>query len=217
MAIDVSPAFDLMQTVAVSYYVRLSAFPAVYQSSAQVAVFQVIASQAEAAPSGGFYEQLRCSFKIKLADLSASSITPALGDKVTDAAGFDWIVVDSHKGLASWSVGAVRFVVGKDEVDWRQVNQQTNVFGDRITDPATFPLGGHFVCRVQPADNSILDLFGKRGAVQHYIVYLLSDQQFTFGDLLIETTNANRKFVIRDWRSREDIQNAMLILCEVLP
>lgn len=215
--IDLTAAFSMMPLLSGLYRVRATAFPATYGPTNGMSLIQTIASDAEPVASGGFYQQIRCSFKLSLLDLSAAGITPVMGDQVTDPDGNAWIVVKSHKGSASWSVGAVRFIIGPDRVDWKKLNQTTNAFGDRITDPNTFTIGGVFSCRVQPADNTILDMFGKRGALQHYVVYLLSDQQFTFGDLLIQTNAANRKFIIRDWRSREDIQNAMVILCEVLP
>ena len=119
------------------------------------------------------------------------------------------------------AVGCVRFEIGADlstpqHVQWLQVTQTTDSFGDRITNSANFPVGGTFQCRIQPADNDILDLFSKRGALQHYIVYILDDVQFTYDDLLVDTSDS-RKFAVRDWRSRQDIQNAMVILCEIQP
>jgi len=215
--IDVSAAFDLLpNTTTVTYGVRVQGFPTQgYTFYPGIKAFATPESLDEIQPSGGYYRRYRKSYKLRLADLTFNGITPVLGDGIID--GKSWIVVRSHKALANWTAGCVAFTIGPDQVDWRQTSQQTNVFGDRITDPNTFPLGGVFPCRVQPADNTILDMFGKRGALQHFVVYLLTDEKFTYGDLFIQTNANNRKFVIRDWRDREDIQNAMMVLCEVLP
>lgn len=213
----------LMPTVIapIEYQSRVTGYPnPTYAAPVTLEAVPTVTSEDEIQPSGGYYKRFRRSFKIDAsltADPSLAITDPTQGDILADSDGFTWTVVKVHRGFISSTVGCVRFTVGPDQVDWRQTNQQTNAFGDRITDPNTFPLGGVLACRVQPADNTILDQFGKRGAMQHYAVYVLSDAKFTYGDLLIQTNANNRKFIIRDWRSREDIQNAMTILAEVLP
>jgi hypothetical protein len=216
--VDLSNAFNNLPNVGTySFYTRQALpYPQQYTFTGTIDAFKTIVSKDEDEPSGGFYVKYKCSFKIGILSADAIGVAPKPGDKISDSDG-DWIVTSTHRGLTSIACGCLRMTVGPDQVDWRKVAQNTNVFGDRITDVTMFPLGGVFPCRVQPADNTILDQFGKRGAMQHYVVYVLTDEQFTYGDLLIQTNAANRKFVIRDWRSREDIENAMMVLCEVLP
>lgn len=214
--LDVSAAFyTLPNLLSGSYYQRTSTgFPQTYAAPVTCPYKATRVSLAEDQPSGAYYKRFRTSFKLPQ-DVLADD--PVIGDKFTDAEQVDWIVIDFHRGLANLSLGCVLLSVDSHSVEWRKVKQQTNVFGDRVTARNNFDSGGTFNCRIQPATNDVLDIFGKRGLLGHYIVFTLADEQFKFGDLLVDHDDNDRTYVIRDWRSREDIQNANMILCEVQP
>jgi hypothetical protein len=103
-------------------------------------------------------------------------------------------------------------------VDWRIVNQTTDSYGDRITDPTTFVLGaGGLPARIQPMPPRVADRLRKRGFVARFHCYVLPDLALTFGDIIIDTSNNNQQYKVVSWESKQDLACALKITVEIMP
>jgi len=154
--------------------------------------------------------------------LPAASVTETIypGFSILDAASIAYVVLDIDPPstmLHPWHCYCRQIqVLGLiNQIDWRQVSQGTNVYGDRLTN--SFPLKGHYPARIQPATAEILDILGKRGLLNHYVCYVVPDLELSYGDLIVDTSNQNATYKIVSWKSKQDLACALAILLEKLP
>ena len=171
--------------------------------------------------SYGEYLETLIDWRLPQSEVYSNLIIEA-GWYIVDTDGIAYVILDlDPPGTydAPWCCTCRRVdILGLlNQVDWRRVNQTTNVYGDRITDPTTFPLMGHYPARIQPARAEVLDILGKRGLLNHYEIYVLPDLALSYGDLIIDTLNGNLAYKVVSWDSKQDLACALRIIAELVP
>ncbi len=175
----------------------------------------------ERAPSLGRYIGDRADWRLPRSTGLNSADPPIPGCFIKDSTNlvFSVLAVDTALYNGCYKCQTITLNVYGDTVQWFPVDQQTNRFGDRITNLAqqiSQPPAATFTSAwIQPIDADEEDILGKRGLTQRFYVYLLTELDLTKGDVFQDQDGF--VYEIEHWESKKNLDSAFTVLCRIQP
>lgn len=171
------------QLLSVSYYSRTN--------TAGVGTFNLIpltkaikldTTTRERYSSWGVYVQTIVDFDLRTQDFTLD--TPAVGDYMVDDELLAYMVTSVRRPVFGdyWGISCVcPQLVGASTITHHIANEVTDEYGGRTI---TFVNGSTLLGWVQPTNNSVTDMFGKRGFIEDYNIWTITNLDVKYGDVI---------------------------------
>ncbi len=175
----------------------------------------------ERANTRGDYLQTGVDFRLPEGNTPGGEVLPGMSIIDAESVAYTIISVGAPGTYGTcWrcTCRRIRIMGFYNTVDYYRAVSTVDEFADRISlTTSRPPVVSGMAARIQPTTAEILDQFGKRGTLAHFICYVLPDIDLAFGDVLIDTANGNKRYKVASWRSKQNLADALEILVEVLP
>lgn len=152
--------------------------------------------------------------------LGETTVEPKPGDEIL-ATDYSFKVISVQKPIFNsfWGLDTIKLDITeelKDMVTWYRQTDGENDYGDKIMTPTI--LSDNLAARVQPDPAHIGDMLGKRGSIERYLVYTLSDQEPQYGDYFtIVGESPQYTYKVVGWHGRKSLEDLTVCECIIQP
>lgn len=174
--------------------------------------------EVEGSPTSGIYLQANVEWQIP----TPPAIVPRIGQLIVNAAGEVFTILAIRKPFLNDYYGcACR--LASIEADLALANKITRYpaitgideEGSRfVVNNAADPAFTDIACRIQPIAEDVRDVMGKRVIFRIFHIFVASDIDLDYGDVLKDDTAI--QYSIESWENRERIDELSLIVCHIM-
>lgn len=158
----------------------------------------------EAYGSWGVYVKTIVDFDLRTQDFT--TYAPAVGDYMVDDESLSYIVISVRRPVFGdyWGVSCVcPHLVGGTTVSHMIAVETTDEFGGRVI---AFANGASLLGWVQPTSNKVMDMFGKRGWVEDFDIWTITNLDVKYGDLITCGSTDYEIYEVNNSRKIDELQ-----------
>lgn len=176
--------------------------------------------RSEAAPSAGVYVHAEVEWQIPTNPPPGR--VPEIGDTIIDTLGYSWVIQEIRWPFANDYFGCacreslVHARPGLSALVTRfPAITVVDEEGSRYVDnSAADPAFTDIACRIQPMSDEVQDFMGKRGIDRVFHIFVDSDIDLNYGDVLKDGSAI--MYTVQSWENRERIGELSLIVCHLM-
>ena len=194
------------QLESATYYTRVSTLGiGTYIPIAITKVIKLDTKTVEGKTSWGVYVKSYCDWDLRTQDFTI--YTPKVGDYIIDGENIGYIITSVRRPVFSdyWGISTVSpHIVGGDYLIPRKASETTDEYGDR---KITYTNGVTILGWVQPTTQTVEDMFGKRGFIEDYAIYMLTNSNIVYGDLILDPEGTEYEiYEVNDSKKIDELQ-----------
>lgn len=173
-----------------------------YGANVGLRVVRIVEDKIEADFSGGVYVGQKCMFLLPVTIVG----TPKVGDSIAASDG-TWIIqtIEPPVWQDTWDCDCLRLTINSATGELLSLKRQvetTDAYGSR-TIGYTITTG--ILGRIQDTNkDSVVDMFGKKGLLHDYVIYIMGQQDIQCGDILVSSTGIEYEIYMSDNEHRID-------------
>lgn len=176
--------------------------------------------ETEAAPSEGVYQHADVEWQIPTNPVPGR--IPAIGYEIADALGYTWVIQSVRRPFAgdyygcACREGSISATLGLSDLVTRfPAITVVDEEGSRYVDnSAADPAFTNVACKIQPVADEVQDFMGKRGIETVFHIFVASDIDLAYGDVLKDA--GMTQYSVQSWENRERIDELSLIVCHLM-